>query len=98
MGSLRCQRGSSLPLPANSAFEALSIYEKQLLTGASHPLKKGAQGWKNERGKEDKIMAIADPNGLPVSVFAESTTAHQATLAMSTLLPMVVPDAPQNLI
>jgi hypothetical protein len=43
-------------------------------------------------------MAVADRNGLPVSVCAESATPHEVRLAMSTLLQMVVPDAPQNLI
>ncbi len=43
-------------------------------------------------------MAVADRNGLPVSVCAESATPHEMTLAISTLLQMVVPDAPQNLI
>jgi hypothetical protein len=43
-------------------------------------------------------MAVADRNGLPVSVCAESATPHEVTLAVSTLLQMVVPDAPQNLI
>ena len=41
-------------------------------------------------------MAVADRNGLPVSVCAESATPHEVKLAMSTLLQMVVPDAPQN--
>jgi transposase len=43
-------------------------------------------------------MAVADRNGLPVSVCAESATPHEVTLAVSTLLQMVVPDAPQNLV
>lgn len=43
-------------------------------------------------------MAVADRNGLPVSVCAESATPHEVKLAMPTLLQMVVPDAPQNLI
>jgi transposase len=43
-------------------------------------------------------MAIADRHGLPVSVCVESATPHEVTLATSTLLQMVVPDAPQNLI
>ena len=43
-------------------------------------------------------MAVADRNGLPVSVCAESATPHEVRLAMSTLLQMVIPDAPQNLI
>ena len=43
-------------------------------------------------------MAVADRNGLPVSVCAESATPHEVRLALSTLLQMVIPDAPQNLI
>lgn len=43
-------------------------------------------------------MAVADRHGLPVSVCIESATPHEVTLATSTLLQMVVPDSPQNLI
>ena len=43
-------------------------------------------------------MAVADRNGLPVSVCVESATPHEVTLATSTLLQMAVPDAPQHLI
>ncbi len=43
-------------------------------------------------------MVVADRNGLPVSICAESATPHEVTLAMSTLVQMVVSDAPQNLI
>jgi hypothetical protein len=43
-------------------------------------------------------MAVADCNGLPVSVYVESATPHEVTLAMSTLLHLVVPDAPQNVV
>ena len=43
-------------------------------------------------------MAVADRNGLPVSVYIESATPHEVTLAMSTLLHLVVPDAPQKLV
>jgi hypothetical protein len=43
-------------------------------------------------------MAVADRNGLPVSVYVESATPHEVTLAMSTLLHLVVPDAPPNLV
>ena len=43
-------------------------------------------------------MAVADRHGLPVSVCAESATPHEVTLATSTLLQMVVPNAPKNLI
>jgi hypothetical protein len=43
-------------------------------------------------------MAVADRNGLPLSVYIESATPLEVTLAMSTLLHPVVPDAPQNLV
>jgi transposase len=43
-------------------------------------------------------MAVADRNGLPVSVYVESATPHEVRLAMPSLLQMVIPDAPQNLI
>ena len=60
--------------------------------------KRGRKVGKTKRGKGTKIMAVADRNGLPVSVCIESATPHEVTLATSTLLQMVVPDAPQNLI
>jgi transposase len=63
------------------------------------PAKKGGRKvGKTKRGKGTKVMAVADRNGLPVSVCAESATPHEVRLAMSTLLQMVVPDAPQHLI
>jgi hypothetical protein len=37
-------------------------------------------------------------NGLPVSVCAESATPHEVTSIISTLVQIVVPDAPQDLI
>jgi hypothetical protein len=67
-------------------------------TPVSPRSKKGRKVGKTKRGKGTKIMAVADRNGLPVSVCIESATPHEVTLATSTLLQMVVPDAPQNLI
>ena len=43
-------------------------------------------------------MAMADGHGLPVAVCVESATPHEVTLAESTLVQMVVPEAPENLI
>jgi hypothetical protein len=37
-------------------------------------------------------------SGLPVGVCIESASPHEVTLVDSTLVQMVVPDAPQNLI
>ena len=58
----------------------------------------GTKIGKTKRGKGTKIMAVADRHGLPVSVCVESASPHEVRLAVSTLLQMVVPDAPQNLI
>jgi hypothetical protein len=43
-------------------------------------------------------MAVADRNGLPVSICVESATPHEVTLALPTLPKMIVPEAPRNLI
>jgi transposase len=43
-------------------------------------------------------MAVADRHGLPVSVCVECATPHEVKLATQTLVQIVVPDAPQNLI
>jgi hypothetical protein len=59
--------------------------------------KKGGKVEK-QNGKGTKIMTVADRNGLAVSVCAESATPHEVRLATSTLLQMIIPDAPQNLI
>jgi hypothetical protein len=43
-------------------------------------------------------MAVADRHGLPVAVTIESATPHEVKLPESTLVQMVVPEPPQNLI
>jgi hypothetical protein len=43
-------------------------------------------------------MAVADRNGLPVAEYVESATPHEVKLAPSTLIQMVIPEAPRNLI
>jgi len=43
-------------------------------------------------------MVVADRNRLPISVCAESPTPHEVTLAVPTLLQMVLPDAPEILV
>jgi transposase len=71
---------------------------KPSLTRVLHPRKRGLKVGKTKRGKGTKIMAVADRNGLPVSVCIESASPHEVTLAMSALLQMVIPNAPQNLV
>jgi hypothetical protein len=53
---------------------------------------------KTKRGKGTKIMAGADGHGLPLAIFVESATLHEVKLAVPTLIQMVIPEAPQNLI
>jgi len=43
-------------------------------------------------------MAVADRNGLPLSIYIESATPHEVKLTLPTLVRMVIPEAPQNLI
>ena len=43
-------------------------------------------------------MAVADRHGLPVAICVESATPHEVKLATSTLVQMLIPEAPQNLI
>jgi hypothetical protein len=43
-------------------------------------------------------MAVADCHGLPVALCVESATPREVKLATNTLVQMIVPCAPQNLI
>lgn len=43
-------------------------------------------------------MAVADRRGLPVAVCVESATPHEVKLATSTLVQMIITEAPKNLI
>lgn len=71
-----------------------SLHRRQLRSSE----KRGSKLGKTKRGKGTKIMAVADRNGLPVSICVESATPHEVKLATSTLVQMIVPEAPQNLI
>ena len=53
---------------------------------------------KTKSGKGTKIIAVADSHGLPVAVYVESATPHEVKLVVPTLLEMVIPEAPQNLV
>jgi transposase len=71
-----------------------SLHRRQLRSSE----KRGSKVGKTKRGKGTKIMAVADRNGLPVSICVESATPHEVKLAVPTLAQMVIPEAPQNLI
>jgi transposase len=43
-------------------------------------------------------MAVADSHGLPISLCIESASPHEVMLADSTLVEIVIPEAPQNLV
>jgi transposase len=43
-------------------------------------------------------MAVADRHGLPVAISVESATPHEVKLALPTLVEMLIPEAPQNLV
>jgi transposase len=43
-------------------------------------------------------MALADSHGLPVGLCIESASPHEVKLVKSTLVAMVIPEAPQNLV
>ena len=43
-------------------------------------------------------MAVADSHGLPICLSIESATPHEVKLVNSTLVEMVVAEAPQNLV
>ena len=43
-------------------------------------------------------MAVADSHGLPISLCIESASPHEVTLVDSTLVEIVIPEAPQNLV
>lgn len=43
-------------------------------------------------------MAVADSHGLPVGLFIESASPHEVKLVDSTLVEMVIAEAPQNLV
>jgi DDE family transposase len=43
-------------------------------------------------------MAVADRSGLPVAAYIESASPHEVKFVDATLLQMVIPEAPQNLI
>ena len=60
--------------------------------------KRGTKVGKVKQGKGTKIMAVADCHGLPVGLCIESASPHEIKLVDSTLVEMVIAEAPQNLV
>jgi transposase len=79
-----------------TARRALDVKEA-FIDGSFAPAKKG--GPRSEKlNAAKKIMAVADSHGLPVAVYVESATPHEVKLVVPTLLEMVIPEAPKNLV
>jgi len=76
----------------------LDVQEAFIDASFSPAKKGGSKVSKTKGGKGTKIMAVADRHGLPVAVCVESATPHEVKLATNTLVQMVLPDAPQNLV
>jgi len=73
--------------------------EEAFIDGSFAPAKKGAPRLgRQNAARFSKIMAVADRHGLPVAVHVESATRYEVKLATSTLVQMVLPEAPQNLV
>ena len=99
MGSLRRTEGSSRGArlrPSGPRYIGCpgSLYRRKFRSGQ----KGGSKVGKTKRGKGTKIMAVADRHGLPIAVHIESATPHEVKLAVPTLVEMVIPEAPQNLV
>jgi len=87
--------GSCVDLKARGVFDVREAF----IDGSFAPAKKrDSKVGKTKRGKGTKIMAVADRHGLPVAVHVESATPHEVKLALPTLVRMVVPEGPQNLV
>jgi hypothetical protein len=86
MGSLRRDdEDHDCPCARLSIRGAIDTREAFIDASFAPAKKGGSKVGKTKRGKGTKIMAVADRNGLPVSVCAESATPHEVTLATSTL-------------
>lgn len=53
---------------------------------------------KTKRGKGTKLMAMADGNGFPVSVYTASASPHEVTLVGETLAQVFTAERPERLI
>jgi transposase len=60
--------------------------------------KRGRWVGKTKRGKGTKIMGIADGQGLPLALRAESASPAEVKLVETTLEERIVPDVPERLI
>ena len=71
---------------------------RRLSTRVSRGLKKGTKGRKDETRQGDKDHGGCRSERAASFCLCRECHSHEVTLAMSTLLQMVVPDVPENLI
>jgi hypothetical protein len=92
-------RGILEALAAELKIHGLIDVEEAFIDGSLATIeKRGFKIGKTKRGKGSKIMAVADRHGLPVAICVESAAPHEVKLATNTLVQMVIPEAPQNLV
>ena len=85
--------------PRHSTTKAIWICRKRLSTAASRQPSREELAWERRSGARDqKIMAIADRQGLPVAVHVESATPHEVTLVHATLAERFVRQLAERLI
>ncbi len=92
-------RGILEALAAELKIHGLIDVEEAFIDGSFAPSKKGApRSGKQSEVRDRKSWLWADRHGLPVAICVESATPHEVKLATNTLVQMVIPDAPQNLV
>jgi hypothetical protein len=73
--------------------------EEAFIDGSFAPAKKGASRWgRQNAARGPKSWRAQTGHGLPLAIFVENATPHEVKLAVPTLIQMVIPEAPQNLI
>jgi len=60
--------------------------------------KRGFQSWQDQARERNQDHGVADSHGLPVGLSIESASPHEVKLVESTLIDMVIAEAPQNLV
>lgn len=53
---------------------------------------------KTKRGKDTKVMAVADSTGLPIAIHTTTASPHEVTLVTDTLTESFVDELPERLI
>jgi transposase len=87
-----CSKGLAVELKVRGLLNVREAF----IDGSFAAAKRGTKGGKTKRGKGTKIMVVADSHGLPVGLCTERASPHEVKLVNSTLVAMVILEAPQN--